>query len=83
MKPSPTIQKIAIKPARQACERCGGCMDHDMLHSDSGYGLVWLLRCIQCGNIIDELILRIRAVVKCHSPRRSPHHSIRLRYLSS
>jgi len=45
------------------CGRCGGYMAHDMCsdyESDSGYCNFWALRCIQCGEIVDEVILRNR-----------------------
>ena len=50
---------------QQSCKRCSGYMEHEMcidLESDSGYSTCWVLRCVQCGDIVDETILRHRAV---------------------
>jgi hypothetical protein len=50
-------------PRSVACRRCGGllvdeqCMDLDIGPIGKGY---WARRCIQCGDIIDETILRNR-----------------------
>lgn len=47
-----------------ACWRCGGmlvedhCMDIDLGQMDRGK---WARRCIQCGDMIDEIILRNRS----------------------
>jgi hypothetical protein len=49
---------------RQSCRRCRGYMEHEMcidLESDSGRSTCWVLRCIQCGNIVDEVILQNRS----------------------
>jgi hypothetical protein len=53
------------KSTRQSCRRCSGCMDQEMcidLESDSGQSTFWVLRCIQCGDIVDEVILRNRSL---------------------
>lgn len=53
------------KFTRQSCKRCSGFMGHEMcldLESDSGYSTCWVLRCIQCGDMIDETILRNRSL---------------------
>jgi len=50
-------------PMSDACGRCGGllvdehCMDMDIGEIGRGY---WAKRCIQCGDMIDETILRNR-----------------------
>ena len=47
-----------------ACWRCGGmlvedhCMDMDLGQMERGH---WARRCIQCGDMIDEIILRNRS----------------------
>lgn len=49
---------------RQSCRRCRGYMEHEMcidLESDSGRSTCWVLRCIQCGDIVDEVILQNRS----------------------
>ncbi len=59
-------QRSATHPAHRsvACWRCGGVlvdehgMDLDIGHIGVGY---WAWRCIQCGDIIDETILRNRS----------------------
>lgn len=63
MRLSPTINRIIEQPVRQSCERCGGYLDHDtcMDLNNSGYSTIRVLRCIQCGDMIDEVILRNRA----------------------
>ncbi len=47
------------------CRRCGGflvddhCMDLDLGEDRAGYRS-WAMRCVQCGDLIDETILRNR-----------------------
>ena len=51
--------------AGDRCQRCSGYMANEMctdLQSDSGYSTFWVSRCIQCGNIVDEVILRNRSL---------------------
>lgn len=53
------------KCSRQSCRRCGGYVSHEMcidLDSDSGYSTFWAHRCIQCGDMVDEVILRNRSL---------------------
>ena len=50
---------------RQSCTRCNGYLAHEMcadLESDSGVSTFWVHRCIQCGDVTDEVILRHRCV---------------------
>ena len=53
-----------------SCQRCGGllvkerCMD--FMESEGNYWF-WASRCIQCGDLIDELTLRNRAM--SHPPQ--------------
>ena len=47
------------------CKRCSGCLEYEMcidLESDTGCCTFWVLRCLQCGDIVDETILRNRAL---------------------
>ncbi|MEO5957254.1 MAG: hypothetical protein ABIR36_16405 [Nitrospiraceae bacterium] len=47
----------------QSCTRCNGYLVHEMcadLESDSGVSAFWVHRCIQCGDVTDEVILRNR-----------------------
>jgi hypothetical protein len=49
---------------QSSCQRCSGHMEHDMcidLESNTGRSTFWALRCIQCGDIVDEVILRNRS----------------------
>jgi RNase P subunit RPR2 len=51
---------------RHSCMRCNGHMEHEMcidLESDSGCCTFWVLRCLQCGDIVDETILRNRSLL--------------------
>jgi hypothetical protein len=48
-----------------SCQRCSGCLEYEMcidLESDTGRCTFWALRCLQCGDIVDETILRNRAL---------------------
>lgn len=50
---------------RPSCKRCSGYMEHEMcidLESDTGHCTFWVLRCLQCGDIVDETILRNRTL---------------------
>lgn len=47
------------------CKRCSGHMAPEMcidLKNDSGYSTCWVLRCVQCGDMVDETILRNRSL---------------------
>jgi hypothetical protein len=47
-----------------SCNRCNGCLANEMcidLESDTGGCTFWVLRCLQCGDIVDETILQNRA----------------------
>jgi hypothetical protein len=62
---SQTTGLTTKKSTRQSCRRCSGHMVHDMcidLDSDCGYSTFWAHRCIQCGDMIDEVILRNRSL---------------------
>lgn len=58
--------EVPTKPCTQlSCKRCSGCLERDMcidLESDTGYCTIWVLRCVQCGDMVDETILRNRAL---------------------
>ena len=62
------LTKTAAEPTRPwnqpSCMRCSGRLAPEMcidLESDSGCCTFWALRCLQCGDILDETILRNRA----------------------
>ena len=63
---------VLTRPCTQLnCKRCSGCLEYEMcidLESDTGYCTFWGLRCLQCGDIVDETILRNRALL--HSDAR-------------
>jgi len=63
------LSRTAGAPTRPytplSCMRCSGCLAYEMcmdLESDTGYCTFWVLRCLQCGDIVDETILRNRAL---------------------
>ena len=48
----------------QACTRCGGLLIREGLSDlfdDTGHMRQWAWRCVQCGDIVDSLILKRRA----------------------
>lgn len=50
----------------KACTRCGGLLIREGLFDlfdDTGHMRRWAWRCVQCGDIVDSLILRHRACV--------------------
>lgn len=57
---------VPARPHTQlSCNRCSGCLEYEMcidLESDTGCCTFWVLRCLQCGDIVDETILRNRAL---------------------
>ena len=65
----------SVRGISSCCERCGGlmigerCMD--IGESLGGYWF-WAMRCIQCGDIVDEVILRNR-----HLPQERPQEVVR------
>jgi len=44
------------------CERCGGLLDNERLREEESGQTVVSKRCINCGDIVDELILAYRAM---------------------
>jgi len=62
---SQTTEMTIQESTRPSCERCSGCVAPEIftdLESDSGYSTFEVYRCIQCGNMIDEVILRNRSL---------------------
>lgn len=62
---SQTTRLTTKKSTQQSCRRCSGFLVREMcidLASDSGYSTVWAQRCIQCGDMVDEVILRNRSM---------------------
>src|SRR5437763_10334869 len=57
--------EVTTSPCFQKnCTRCSGQMTYEMctdLQSDSGRSNFWAFRCIQCGDIVDEVILQNRS----------------------
>lgn len=55
-----------------ACLRCGGLLvDEHCMDSGGGYRL-WAMRCVQCGDLIDETIL-----VNRYAPRHTLEQFVR------
>jgi hypothetical protein len=62
---SQTTRLTTKKSTQQSCRRCSGYVSIEMcidLDSDSGYSTFWAHRCIQCGDMVDEVILRNRSL---------------------
>jgi len=62
---SQTTRLTTKTSTRQSCRRCSGLMVHDVcidLESDNGHSTCRVVRCIQCGDILDEVILQNRRV---------------------
>ena len=62
---SETAGTTSKRSMQSSCRRCAGQMEYEMcidLESDSGRSTFWCLRCIQCGDIVDEVILRNRSL---------------------
>lgn len=60
-----TAGMTPTKSTRQSCRRCNGYMAHEMftdLECGSRLSTCWVHRCIQCGDMIDEVILRNRSL---------------------
>ncbi len=41
------------------CERCNGLMSHEKFYSEFGEEF-WGWRCVNCGELIDDVVLRNR-----------------------
>ena len=65
-----------ISDGWDSCRRCGGflvdehCMELNIEPSQPGYKF-WAMRCVQCGDVIDETILRNR-YASFHTRHESP-----------
>jgi len=57
-----TTRVTATKSTRQSCRRCGGYMTHEMSPDLECGSRLWVHHCIQCGDIIDEVILQHRSL---------------------
>jgi len=62
-----SIRPVARTRALNTCQRCGGflvdehCMELDLAIEKNGQrDKFWAKRCVQCGDLIDETILRNR-----------------------
>ena len=63
---------------RQSCERCGGlCIGESLfdLYDETGRMRRWAARCIQCGDVVDSLILKHRSLIELPNPK--PEHQRR------
>lgn len=59
-----TAGVTTTETTRESCTRCYGYLAHEMctdFESDSGVSTFWVHRCIQCGDVTDEVILRNRS----------------------
>lgn len=59
-----TTEATTDKLVHASCARCKGHMVHDEWTdrpSDNAPSAFWAFRCIQCGDVIDEVILRHRS----------------------
>ena len=66
-----TAAVTAGRGTQPSCMRCSGNLEHEMcidLESDSGCCTFWAFRCLQCGDIVDETILRNRALAHSDAP---------------
>jgi hypothetical protein len=64
---SKTAGAPTMSGTQPSCQRCSGCLEDEMcidLESDTGCCTFWARRCLQCGDIVDETILRNRALFK-------------------
>lgn len=65
MATSKNIQSQVLVPAQDmhTCKRCGGLLIREGLFDlfdDTGQMRRWARRCVQCGDIVDSLILKHR-----------------------
>lgn len=65
LSPFPTTVTPPSPPHANSCIRCGGIMVNeqciDLAGSEGGYRF-WASRCVQCGDLIDPVILRNRLI---------------------
>lgn len=62
---SQTARSTLKTSTQQSCGRCSRYMVKEMcidLESDNGRSICWVLRCIQCGDLVDEVILKNRSL---------------------
>lgn len=60
---SSASQRFGRVQNSQACTRCGGLLIGEGLSDpfdDTGHVRRWVWRCVQCGDIVDSLILKHR-----------------------
>lgn len=58
-----------------ACHRCGGLFIRESLfdlYDETGQMRRWALRCVQCGDVVDSLILKNRTLEELPNPQ--PEH---------
>ncbi len=64
-------QGLASSQNMQACTRCSGLLIREGLFDlfeDTGHMRRWAWRCVQCGDIVDSLILKHRKGVNLPAP---------------
>lgn len=57
------MQGVSAHRTLLPCRRCGGFLVEDhclVLDTREGRAATWAMRCVQCGDMIDETILRNR-----------------------
>lgn len=74
-----TISPLAAVGSAEAvqltCARCGGLLIGESLfdlYDESGEMRRWALRCVQCGDVVDSLIIKNRMLGELPSPK--PEH---------
>ena len=66
---------ISTEAHARSCTRCGGLFIRESLfdlYDETGQMRRWALRCVQCGDVVDSLILKNRTLEELPNPR--PEH---------
>ena len=75
-KPAEKLSSLAVKPLAEShvhsCIRCNGMLIPESLFDlldNSGEMRRWAYRCIQCGDVVDPLIIQHRTCEELPSPQ--------------
>jgi hypothetical protein len=75
--PSKTSSQVAdgmsVLSQSYPCPRCGGLfIEEDLfdLYDETGKMRRWALRCVQCGDVVDSLILQNRTCSELPNPKQ-------------
>lgn len=63
----------SVEDQSSSCPRCGGLFIKESLfdlYDETGQMRRWAIRCVQCGDVVDSLILKNRTCAELPNPKQ-------------